>query len=142
MTKAIDFYPFIPDGFRTYAHLTVAGIQHRKEAAFKFANGSMQSLELEQEPTNKNDKNDKNAIKVIGIFKGLLFLKREFMGYVPKDCAKQIIESRILAYIKPCLTRIYAKDREFIEIQFNIIGPEEHKKTFSEVLKNRPVTQS
>ena len=57
-----SFLPPIPSGYQIYAgNPPVAGIQHRRVDAIKFANSSNQELALQRESNNEYDP---NAIKL------------------------------------------------------------------------------
>jgi hypothetical protein len=80
----------LPDGYQIYAErLEVAGLGHRRSDATSFVSGKEHSLELRRDPGNKHDK---NAIEVIGCWKGLFRSKRRAIGYVPREVAAAIAE--------------------------------------------------
>lgn len=59
-----SFLPPMPSGYQIYAGgFPVAGMQHRKEEAIRFAKSDNQELSLQKDPANEFDK---NAIKLIG----------------------------------------------------------------------------
>lgn len=122
----------IPSGYQIYAgHLPIAGIKYRKQDAIKFANSSNQELGLEREPNNEHDP---NAIKLIGISGS----NKYFMGYIPKDLSEQIVSTGLFDSVKPRLSRIYVGKNDFIDIQYQIIGPKTNKKQFDAFLENQP----
>ena len=125
--------PPIPDGYEVYSWNSVAGIQHKKEVALKFARHRNQSLELEREPDNKQDS---NAIKVIGCSKKLLFADRDTIGYVPRELASCIVEGGFWGSVEPRLLRIYVGEDEHIEVEFQLLGPKEKKKAFNDFFKD------
>lgn len=94
------FLPPIPKGYQIFSREAVAGIQHRREDAQRFARSSSQTLALERELGNPHDA---NAIKVIGLSQGARF----FIGYVPKETAEQIVGSALMDSVQPRLTQIY-----------------------------------
>jgi hypothetical protein len=111
----------IPDGFQIFEErLEVAGVSYRKQDAIAFATAKTLWLELEPDPGNKHDS---NAIKVIGCSKGWFFTKRRFVGYVPKEVAKGIVEGGFFAQVRPRLLKTYVGDRGFVEILFQLLGP-------------------
>ena len=111
----------IPDGFQIFEdRLEVAGVAFRKSEAASFANSKNLWLELQREEGNPQDR---NALKVIGCSKGFLGTKRRFIGYVPKDTAKKIVEGDFLTQIRPRLLKTYIGDSGFVEILFQILGP-------------------
>jgi hypothetical protein len=118
----------IPEGFQIFeARLEVAGIPFRKDDAVAFAASKNSWLELERETDNKYDK---NAIKVIGCSKGFFGTKRRFIGYVPKDVSKNVIERGFWGKVQPRLLKTYIGDSGFVEILFQILGPKGQKYQF------------
>jgi hypothetical protein len=80
----------IPEGLQIFAErLEVAGVSFRKADATAFALSKDGWLEFEKEPGNSHDR---NAIRIIGCSKGFLGTKRRFIGYVPKQFSKMIVE--------------------------------------------------
>jgi len=115
----------IPDGFQIFEdRLEVAGVSFRKSDAASFAKSGTGWLELERDYDNKHDK---NAIKVIGCNKEFFGTKRRFIGYVPKDVAKRIVTNAFWGKIQPRLLKTYVGDGGFVEILFQILGPEGQK---------------
>lgn len=108
------------------ADIEVAGIPYRKAAALAFARCQQQYLELEREPDNPHDP---NAIKVIGVSKGLFGWKRHFLGYVPRETAEQIAEEGLSSVIVPRLKNIWAGGyvRDVIYIRFDVLKPKPAK---------------
>src|SRR5688572_16398526 len=73
----------LPDGVGIYAErLAVAGIHRRRAAAARFIRGSDLDLDLEPEPSNPHDR---NALRVVGLWRGWFRQKRTFLGYVPRE---------------------------------------------------------
>lgn len=119
----------IPEGFQIFEdRLEVAGVSFRKSDAASFATSKNGWLELEREHGNKHDK---NALKVIGCSKGFFGTKRRFIGYVPKDVAKKIVEGGFWGRIRLRLLKTYVSDGGFIEILFQILGPKGQKHQFN-----------
>ncbi|RLB24349.1 MAG: hypothetical protein DRG73_04015 [Deltaproteobacteria bacterium] len=119
----------IPEGFHIYEdRLEVAGVSFRKNDAAAFAKSKHLWLELEREQENKHDK---NAIRVIGCSKGLFGTKRRFIGYVPKDVAKKIVEGGFWGKVRPRLLKTYVGAGGFVEILFQLLGPKGQKFQFS-----------
>ncbi|MFZ2168318.1 MAG: HIRAN domain-containing protein [Methylococcaceae bacterium] len=118
----------IPEDLQIFEErLEVAGVNFRKEDASAFATAKNGWLELERELGNKHDP---NAIKVIGCNKGFFGIKRRFIGYVPKEVSRLIVEGRYLNQIRPRLLRTYKGDLGFVEILFQILGPKGKKYEF------------
>jgi hypothetical protein len=111
----------IPAGFQIFEErLEVAGVSHRRDAAYAFAKSREPWLEMERDPGNAHDR---NAIKVLGCSKGLFGTKRRFIGYVPRDTAKRIVEGGWFDRVRVRLLKTYAGDSGFVEIGFQILGP-------------------
>ena len=120
----------IPDGLQIFEdRLEVARIAHRKKEAANFAKAKKIWLELESEQENKYDK---NAIKIIGCSKGFFGIKRRFIGYVPKDIAKSIVENGLWNQVKPRLLKTYIGESGYVEILFQILGPKGKKYEFKQ----------
>lgn len=119
----------IPDGLQIFEErLEVAGVSFRKSDAASFAESGNGSLELERDQSNKHDK---NAIKVIGCNEGFFGTKRRFIGYVPKDVAKLIVTNGFWGKIQPRLLKTYVGGGGFVEILFQILGPEGQKHKYN-----------
>ena len=132
MTIRLKISPPIPDGLAIYTWVRVAGTQYRKEAALRFAKNRDQTLQLEREPGNKDDT---NAIKVIGQSKGLVFGGSDPIGYVPRETAACIVEGGYWGIVEPSLGKIYVSDDDYdedpyIQIDFRILGPDAQKQAF------------
>ena len=124
----------IPDGYMIFEErLEVAGIQFQKNAAISFSQNTEGCwLELEREEDNKYDK---NAIKVIGCRKAFLGNKRYFIGYVPKEASRLIVEGGYLEIVKPRLLKTYVSENDFVEILFQLLGPVGKKHHFKQTEK-------
>ena len=118
----------IPDGFQVFEErLEVAGISFQKEDAAAFATAKDGWLELERDLGNKHDP---NAIKVIGCNKSFFGTKRRFIGCVPKEVSRAIVEGGYLGQIRPRLLKTYFGDRGFVEVLFQVLGPKGKKYEF------------
>lgn len=124
----------IPDGYMIFEErLEVAGIQFQKNAAISFSQNTEGCwLEFEREEDNKYDK---NAIKVIGCRKSFFGNKRHFIGYVPKEISRLIVEGGYLKIVKPRLLKTYVSDNDFVEILFQLLGPAGKKHHFKQTEK-------
>ena len=131
-----NFLPPIPKGYQIYADaLPIAGLQYRKDEALKFAKSSNQELSFEREPTNEHDP---NAIKLIGLSSSTKY----FLGYLPKELSEQIATTGLTESVKARLVRIYVGSDDYLDIQYQVIGPKADKKRFDEFLSNQPVDAS
>ncbi len=109
----------IPEGFQIFEdRLEVAGVSFRKEDAAAFAGAKNVWLEFEREPGNKYDE---NAIKVIGCSKGFFGTKHRFIGYVPKEVSRVIVEGGYWGQIRPRLLKTYLGNQGYVEILFQIL---------------------
>ncbi len=126
-----SFLPPIPNGYQIFSkNIPVAGISYHRDDAIRFARSSNQELSLQREPSNAYDK---NAIKLIG----LSGLNQYFIGYLPKELSAQIIGTEMFELVKARLGRIYINNNEFIDIQYQILGPKEDKKKFDDFLRKK-----
>nr|WP_249185864.1 HIRAN domain-containing protein [Burkholderia ambifaria] len=132
------FLPPIPKGFQIFAGhgvgISVVGIQYRRRDALRFAAGSDQALLFEREPHNPQDP---NAIKVIGVCRS----SRDFIGYVPRDLASQLVESELTEIVQPRLISIWCSGGGYVDIAFQIVGPKERKIDFDRVPYRRPASE-
>ena len=80
--------------------------------------GENLSLELEREPNNQYDS---NAIKVIGVVRGLVFKSRYHIGYVPADMAKKLVLGKFWPNVAANLRMVEA--REYTHVKFDLLGP-------------------
>lgn len=124
------FRPPIPTGWQVYAaHLFVQGLHvesHRSQGE-RFARGRAQELVLVAEPSNPHDK---NAVRVLGNFKGLLLSSRAELGYVPRDVAEALVSMGLLPAVAPRLKYVSVGDDGRVDIEFDVVGPREQKKAF------------
>lgn len=134
-TINLRFLPPIPEGMRIMeADIEVAGIPYHKAAALAFARRQQQYLELEREAGNQHDP---NAIKVIGVSKGWIGWQRHFLGYVPRETAKQIAEEGLGNAIVPRLRNIWAGGyvQDVVYIRFDILKPKPVKESATKAKK-------
>lgn len=125
---AFDFHEPIPTGYQIYIkNAELVGIKFRKDDFLKFANSVDQALELEAEPNNPKDQ---NAIRVIGTTR----TGRYFIGYVPKEDARQIVNSGLASSVKARLVRIFIGKNGFIDMRWQILGPKKDKKHFDSLV--------
>ena len=131
-----SFLPPMVSGYQIYAdRLPVAGIQFRKIEALKFANGNNQELKLQRETDNEHDP---NAIRLIGV----AGLHEYFIGYLPKELSEQIVLTGLFDAVKARLARIYVSSDDYVDIQYQVIGPKSKKKEFDDFLKSQPADAS
>ncbi len=100
------------------------GVSFRKADAASFVKAGKKWLELERENGNKHDK---NAIKVIGCSKGFFGTKRRFIGYLPKEVSKLVVNNGFWGQIQPRLLKTHTGGGGFIEILIQLLGPKGKK---------------
>jgi len=116
--------PPLQDGFQIYhERLEIAGIHHYKEGALNFIKKDNQWLEFEREYNNVYDD---NAIRILGCWKGIFGIKKVTLGYVPRDIARHIAQTKSFDKVKPRLLKTYLGSSGYVEVLFQIIGPKEH----------------
>jgi hypothetical protein len=126
----------IPSGYQIWvARPDVAGLLHKKKEAVAFAKAKQQTLLLEREPDNTHDS---NAIKLIGLGDG----KQFFVGYVPKEISEQIAATNMFEHVRARLRKTYLSERNYVDIEYQIIGPKSLKKIFETYHSNKPMTES
>jgi HIRAN domain len=125
-----SFSPPIPTGCQIYApRLFVQGLHvetHRKPAE-QFARGRAQEVVLVAEPANPHDK---NAVRVVGNYKGMLLSSRADLGYVPREIAEALVHTGLITVATARLKYVSVAESGRVDIEFEIIGPREHKKSF------------
>ncbi|GJL69039.1 MAG: hypothetical protein NPIRA06_16740 [Nitrospirales bacterium] len=121
MPDGISFLPPIPVGYEIYyENIAIQGIQERQTIVWQFIQGSNHLLDWEQEPSNAQDP---HAIKIFGVSEQIFSTKRDMLGYVPGDVAKQIVTGGIWPFLQLRLDHISVANQGFITIQFQILGP-------------------
>lgn len=121
MPEGISFLPPIPVGYEIYyENLEIQGIQDRQTIVWQFIQGSNHLLDWEQEPSNPQDP---HAIKIFGVSEQIFSTKREMLGYVPSDVAKEIVTSGLWPFLQLRLDSISVANQGFIAIRFQILGP-------------------
>ncbi len=134
--SSIVFDNPIPKGFQIFAsNLPVAGIQHRKVEAIRFAQSRGQALTMKREPSNPHDS---NAIQLIGISD----TNEYFIGYLPRELSEQIVATGLYDSLQVRLTRIYIGTDDYLEFQYQILGPKAEKKRFDAFLDNQAAATS
>jgi hypothetical protein len=124
----------IPKGYQIFSEgLSVAGVHKNKHEAARFAKAGAHALRLEREPANSHDP---NAIKVFGTSGAAEY----FLGYVPKEMSAQLAATQMFERVQPRLTSIYLGQGQFIDIEFQVLGPKSEKARFDDYLKQRPAT--
>jgi hypothetical protein len=121
MPEGISFLPPIQVGYEIYyENLEIQGIQDRQTIVWQFIQGSNHLLDWEQEPSNPQDP---HAIKIFGVSEQIFSTKRDMLGYVPSDVAKQIVTGGLWPFLQLRLDSISVANQGFIAIRFQILGP-------------------
>jgi hypothetical protein len=121
MPEGISFLPPIQVGYEIYyENLEIQGIQDRQAIVWQFIQGSKHLLDWEQEPSNPQDP---HAIKIFGVSEQIFSTKRDMLGYVPGDVAKQIVTSGLWPFLQLRLDSISVANQGFVAIKFQILGP-------------------
>ncbi|HNP30455.1 MAG TPA: hypothetical protein PKK23_15520 [Nitrospirales bacterium] len=121
MPEGISFLPPIQVGYEIYyENLEIQGIQDRQTTVWQFIQGSNHLLDWEQEPSNPRDP---HAIKIFGVSEQVFSTKREMLGYVPGEVAKQIVSSGLWPFLQLRLDYISVSHQGYIAIRFQILGP-------------------
>ncbi len=84
-------------------------------------------LEFLAEPTNSHDG---TAIKVVGTYKGWFLASQADLGYVPAATAEGLVQFVVLKFVTARLMYAGVSENGRITIEFQVIRPNEHKKTF------------
>ncbi len=123
MADTLRFLPPIPDGYRIWqSDLEVAGIRHRKRAAWEFSRGKGQRLLFEPEPRNKHDQ---NAIKIIGCYSSWWVNWKPHLGYVESEVARELTARGDQRLLCPRLKSIWVGGYHemVIIIRYDILEP-------------------
>ena len=138
MAKIISkpFGPPIHKDWRIFeARLFVQGlhVQHLRDHGHEFAKGWAQRLELVPEPANPYDA---HAIQVTGIYRhkieGGTKTSRLEIGYVPRHVSEALVKTGLVSVVKPRLKYIGVSPKGYVDIEFEVLGPKEHKKKYLE----------
>ncbi|WP_342349672.1 hypothetical protein [uncultured Nitrospira sp.] len=121
MPEGISFLPPIQVGYEIYyENIEIQGIQDRQTIVWQFIQGSNHLLDWEQEPSNPQNP---HAIKIFGVSEQIFSTKRDMLGYVPDDVAKQIVTSGLWPFLQLRLDHISVANQGFIAVRFQILGP-------------------
>jgi hypothetical protein len=113
----------LPDGFRIFQdYVPIMGLPTRRADAIAFCKGSERNLRFQLEPNNPHDL---NAIKVIGEWNDWRSRKEATLGYVPAEIALKLATSNLAGSVRPRLMKTYVSTEDFVEIEFQVIGPQE-----------------
>lgn len=119
----------LPDGFRIYRdRVPVMGVPMRKDDAAAFCKGSDQQVAFKREPSNRHDP---NAMLVMGSWKGWFSRKEKVLGYVPADDAAKLVQLGLAESVRPRLMKTYVGTDGFVEIEIQIIGPNDLYQKFN-----------
>lgn len=120
------FTPDYPSDLQIYEYqLSPAGGYFKRPEVQVFVRAKNLSLELEREPDNKNDR---NAIKIFGCSRGVLLRKRHFLGYLPAEVAKKVVEGGFWNKVQARLRLVDAGD--YVTVEFELLGPKGQRKAY------------
>jgi hypothetical protein len=122
------FDPNRPDGVQIFMPtLQPAGAYFKQPGVQRFVMGKRLALELKREPKNPHDA---NAIKIVGIVRGLLFKRRYDIGYLPAEIARKIVQGGFWPNVGADLRMV--QWGEYTTIEFDLYGPKGQKKKFDQ----------
>lgn len=122
------FDPSRPDGVQIFVPaMQPAGAYYQNYPdARKFVRGRRLALELKRDPGNPHDS---NAIKIIGVVRGLIFKRRYHIGYLPADIARKIVQGGFWPNVGADLRTV--QWGEYTTVEFDLYGPAGQKKQFA-----------
>lgn len=112
-----------PDTHRIYEErLSIAGIHHYRNDAISFCRSREKAIYFDLDAANPYDR---NAIRIMGRWKGLWGTKVKILGYVDADTASKIAALGLQNDILPRLLKTYVGEDDYIEIMYQIVGPKD-----------------
>lgn len=119
----------MPEGYRIYQdRVPIMGVPMRRADAAEFCRGSGKQLAFQREPDNRHDP---NAIRIMGSWKGWFSRKEKMLGYVPAEDAAKLVQLGLAESVRPRLMKTYLGTDGFVEIEFQIVGPNDLYRTFN-----------
>lgn len=110
-----------PETHRIYEdRLSIAGVHHYRDDAASFCRSSEKSIYFDLDAANHYDK---NAIRIMGQWKGLWGQKIKILGYVDAGTAAKIASLSLQRDILPRLLKTYVGHDDYVEILYQIVGP-------------------
>ena len=121
----------IPDGYRIYEReFPVAGVQHHKQNFFKIVTKGNVEFRMQAEPSNKQDP---NAIAVLGSRKSLFGRVERKLGYIPAEIASQLGDAELSGQVVLRPKALYIGDDGYIDLKFDLLGPKDLYQQYSAV---------
>ena len=121
----------IPDGYRIFEkEFSIAGAHHHKKDFFKVVKKGDVEFRMQTEPQNKHDP---NAIAIFGARKSFFGQIDKKIGYIPAEIASQLADAGVSDQIILRPKALYISDDSFIDMKFDLLGPKESYKQYSEV---------
>lgn len=118
-----------PDTHRIYEErLSIAGVHHYRDDAASFCRSREKSIYLQLDAANAYDK---NAIKIMGRWKGFWGIKIKIIGYVDAVTAAKIAALNLQNEIFPRLLKTYVGHDDYVEILYQIVGPKDRYKEYN-----------
>jgi hypothetical protein len=119
----------IPKGMRIYVgDFAVAGLEHRMGNFRKAFRSDSVRIGLVAE---KNNRYDRNAIAVVALKPRFFFGEKQlFLGYVPKEYARQIIAAGVLPDLLFRLRNIWRGDSGRVNLYADLLGPKDKYENF------------
>lgn len=136
----------IPKGFCILeGGVRVAGthVAKHQQAVAAFFHGGGKDVILVREPLNPHDS---NAIKVVGTFRKLLFLRGSAtLGYVPRELAEAIASLKLEDEVIPRLASVTVDAPDYYEVVIDLIcqkvSKERFQRYFTEKLVHGPASE-
>ncbi|MDH2091147.1 HIRAN domain-containing protein [Rhizobium pusense] len=119
-----------PDTHRIFEErLSIAGIHHYRSDAISFCRSREKSIYFDLDAANPYDR---NAIRIMGRWKGLWSLKIKILGHVDADTAGKIAALGLQKDILPRLLKTYVSEDDYVEILYQIVGPKDRYQEYKQ----------
>ena len=112
-------------------NVEIAKIGNNQDEVEKFTLGKNHRLEFQ---INIGEKNHHRSIKVFGFTKKIFGEKKYFLGYLPKEITKTIIEGDFFYFVMPSPPSFRQDGRIFFDLQGSIDKEKNFKFLFEHVL--------
>ncbi|WP_028484280.1 HIRAN domain-containing protein [Thioalkalivibrio sp. ALE17] len=121
----------IPAGYRIFEReFSIAGVQHYKDNFFKAVKKGNVEFRMQTEPGNRHDP---NAIAILASRKSFFGRVEKKVGHVPAEIASQIADAKVGDKLVLRPKKLYISDDGFIDLKFDILGPEQLFEQYSTV---------
>jgi len=123
------FLPVIPESMQIYEYdVSPAGAFFKNRVVVDFTKAENPSLGLERDVSNKDDP---NAIKIIGYSKGDFGVQKYDLGLLPEEIARRIVQGGFLGHVQARLRAL--RYGEYKEVRFEILGPRGGKEFYHDI---------